>query len=484
MLMLCRIAAWPLVVKVPVLVAGLMITVAFTISQVVLWRSVQDQERNLRLLTSSYLDGLSAAILPATIRGDVWEVFDALDRSRTRYAAVETRFAVVVLPNGRVLAASDPLRFPVHSELPDPLRRRFAASDGLLIEAAIGRAWLTRTLSADGLLVGRLFAEIDIADLLRFRREILLMLVLVNGCLTLAFALGGYFVLRRMLQPFGVLSRHMQQIQEGCVEAIPGCQHMRVSSEFGQLFERFNAMAQALNERQILQSELADQEKYAMLGRLASGMAHEVNNPLGGMLNAIDTIQAHGNDPAVLQTSLDFLKRGLAGIRNVARAALVTYKGGSDTRLLTQSDLDDLPFLAQHETGARRLRLEWQNLISESLAIDGAAVRQITLNLFLNACAASPLGGRVAVTAWHSGGMLQITVADDGSGLPEEMATLLDQAAPATGTAQQSKGLGLWMTGHLIRSLGGHAVVEYPGIGTRVVVSLPVAPKEVFDAAA
>jgi signal transduction histidine kinase len=484
MLMLCRIAAWPLVVKVPVLVAGLMITVAFTISQVVLWRFVRDQEGNLGLLTSAYLDGLSAAILPATIRGDVWEVFDALDRSRTRYAGVETRFAVVVLPNGRVLAASDPLRFPVHSELPDALHHRFAASDGLLIEAAIGRAWLTRTLSADGLLVGHLFAEIDIADLLRFRREILFMLALVNGCFTLAFAVGGYFLLRRMLQPFGVLSRHMEQIQEGCVEAIPGCQQMRVSSEFGQLFERFNAMAQALNERQILQSELADQEKYAMLGRLASGMAHEVNNPLGGMLNAIDTIQAHGNDPAVLQTSLDFLKRGLAGIRNVARAALVTYKGGSDTRLLTQSDLDDLPFLAQHETGARRLRLEWQNHISESLAIDGAAVRQITLNLFLNACAASPLGGCVAVTAWHSDGMLEITVADDGCGLPEEMAALLDQAAPATGTAQRSKGLGLWTTGHLIRSLGGHAVVEYPGIGTRVVVSLPVAPKEVFDAAA
>ena len=80
MLLLYRIAAWPLVVKVPVLAAGLMIAVAYAISQVVLWRSVQDEERNLRLLTSAYLDGLSAAILPATIRGDVWEVFDALVR--------------------------------------------------------------------------------------------------------------------------------------------------------------------------------------------------------------------------------------------------------------------------------------------------------------------------------------------------------------------------------------------------------------------
>jgi signal transduction histidine kinase len=362
MLSLYRISAWPLVVKVPALVLGLMIAVAFTISQVVRWRSIQDQERNFRLLTNAYLDGVSAAILPPAIRGDVWEVFDVLDRSHTKYAGVESCLAIVELPNGKVLAASDPLRFPVHSELPDELRRRFAAADGVNIDAAAGRAWLARTLSADGVLVGRLLAEIDVGDLIRLRREIVRTLVLVNGSLTLAFALGGYFALRRMLQPFDVLTRHMEQIRDGCVEAIPDRECIRVSREFSQLFERFNAMAQALDERQTLQSELADQEKYAMLGRLASGIAHEVNNPLGGMLNAIDTIQTRGNDPAVLRASLDFLKRGLSGIRNVARAALVTYKGGSETRLLTQSDLDDLTYLAQHEIGARRLRLEWQNL--------------------------------------------------------------------------------------------------------------------------
>jgi HAMP domain len=256
--MLYRIAAWSLVVKVPILVATLVITGAFTISQVVLWRYFQDQKGHLKVLTSAYLDGVSAAVLPATMRGDVWEVFDVLDRSRTRYAGVKTRLAIVELPNGRVLAASDPQQFPVQSELPNDLRRRFAANDDLLVDAAVGRAWLARTLSADGLLVGRLLAEIDIADLLRFKREILLALLFVNGCLTLAFAFGGYFVLRGMLRPFDVLSRHMEQIRDGCVEPIPRCQRMRVSGEFGQLFDRFNAMARALNEQQMLQAELGN----------------------------------------------------------------------------------------------------------------------------------------------------------------------------------------------------------------------------------
>jgi two-component system, OmpR family, sensor kinase len=166
------------------------------------------------------------------------EVFDVLDRSHTKYAEVEPRLTIVELPNGKILAASDPLRFPVHSELPDELRGRFAAADGVHIDAAAGRAWLARTLSADGLLVGRLLAEVDVSDLLRFRREIVRTLVFVNGSLTLAFAFGGYFALRRMLQPFDVLTRHMEQIRDGCVEPIPDRERMRVSSEFGQLFER------------------------------------------------------------------------------------------------------------------------------------------------------------------------------------------------------------------------------------------------------
>ena len=483
MLRLIRIASWPLVVKIPVLVAGLMVIVAITISPVVLWRVVHDQKSDLRLLTSAYLDGLSAAVLPAITRGDVWEAFDALDRARlTQHNRIESLFAIVELPNGMVLAASDPHRFPVQSAVPDEFRSRFAADDHLLIDAAGGSAWLARTLRTQGFSVGRLYAEFDIADLLRDRREILLTLVLVNGGLTLVFALGGYFVFKRMLQPLGVLERYVEQIRDGRVEPIPEDYRNRIASEFGELFDRFNVMARTFSERQALAAHLAEQEKYAMLGRLASGMAHEVNNPLGGMLNAIDTIQAHGNDPAARQTSLDFLKRGLAGIRNVARAALVTCKGSADPNLLTQSDLDDLPFLVQHEAGARRLRLDWQNHIPEPLAIDGPAVRQIMINLLLNACAASPVGGRVTVIASCSDGTLRIAVADEGPGLPEDMAALLHHGTPAP--SPESKGLGLWMTGELIRRLEGRAAVEYPGVGTQVVVTLPVLSKEVLDVAA
>jgi len=484
MSLLRRTASWPLTLKVPLLVAALVVAVAAVISQVVLSRLAQDQEANLRLLTNAYLDGISAAALPAVGRADVWEAFDALDRARSQYAGVEARYAIIALPNSTVLAASDPLRFPVQSTIPSDLQQHFPAADGLAIDSELGRAWLSRTLRQGDSSVGRILAEIDIADLLRVRHQVLMTLILVNGALAVAFALIGYFALKRMVQPLGVLTRYVENVRDGRVEAIPDQHGRRLSSEFKHLFDRFNSMARALNERETLASHLAEQERYAMLGKLASGMAHEVNNPLGGMLNAIDTIQAHGDDPAVLQKSLEFLKRGLAGIRNVVRAALVTHKGGSNASVLTPGDLDDLPFLVQHETGVRHLTLDWRNRIVEPVAIEGPAVRQIALNLLLNACTASPLRGRVFAEAASDDRALRIVVADEGQGLPAELARMLEEPAAIVAPPEGMSGLGLWTCVRLVKRLGGNIRVIRPATGTEIVVTIPFATEERLHAVA
>ena len=153
--------------------------------------------------------------------------------------------------------------------------------------------------------------EIDISELLRVRRQVLLTLVGVNVCLALGFAMIGSFALRRMLKPLSVLSGYVERVRAGRADPIPELKRRHISREFDLLFDRFNAMAHALNEREELASHLADQEKYAVLGKLASGMAHEVNNPLGGLFNAVDTLRRHGNDEEVREATLNFLNVAL-----------------------------------------------------------------------------------------------------------------------------------------------------------------------------
>ena len=420
-----RVANWPLAWKAPLLAAGLLIGVAFVISHIVLNRLESDQENNLRHLTSAYLDGLSTAVLRSAIHADVWETFDALDRARDRYAGLKVRFAIVALPNGSVLAASDPLKFPVQSLVPADVERRFPAQDGLIIDTTAGSAWLARSLREEGYSVGRILTEIDISELLRVRRQVLLTLVGVNVCLALGFAMIGSFALRRMLKPLSVLSGYVERVRAGRADPIPELKRRHISREFDLLFDRFNAMAHALNEREELASHLADQEKYAVLGKLASGMAHEVNNPLGGLFNAVDTLRRHGNDEEVREATLNLLERGLTHIRNVVRSSLVTYRRGAADNSLRPLDVDDLRLLIEPEASRKRLQISWVNDLHGASAVTVESVRQVTLNLLINACAATPVGGIVYLRARATDSEVTIDVGDQGPGLSDEIASYL-----------------------------------------------------------
>ena len=454
------------------LAAGLMIAVAAVISQFVLNRLESDQEANLRLLTNAYLDGLSAAVLPSVLRSDPWEAFDALDRARSHYSGVNAQFAIVELPNGNVLAASDPSKFPVQSIIPPSIDQRFPTEDGLTIDSRSGRAWAVRTLREEGFSVGRILAEVDISKLLRVRHQVLLTLLAINAALTIGFAALGFLVLKRMLEPLSVFGGYMERVREGRVDAIPDRERRGISREFDRLFDRFNAMASALNEREELASRLADQEKYAVLGKLASGMAHEVNNPLGGLFNALDTLRRHGDDARAREATLSLLERGLTHIRNVVRSTLVTYRGGVAVRSCRAVDIDDLRLLVEPETSRKNVQLCWTNDIQGWLPVAVESVRQATLNLLINASAACPNGGIVQLKAHPIGRALVIDVGDQGPGLPDDVAQHLlgHSDGPPTGG-----GLGLWIVRRLVADEHGQiAFVRENGLTTVIRDNLAV----------
>ncbi len=471
-----RIANWPLAWKVPLLAAGLMIGVAVVISQIVLNRLESDQENNLRHLTSAYLDGLSTAVLRSAIHADVWETFDALDRARDRYAGLKVRFAIVALPNGNVLAASDPLKFPVQSTVPVDVERRFPAEDGLIIDTASGSAWLVRSLREEGYSVGHILAEIDISELLRVRKQVLLTLIAVNAGLVLGFATIGSFALRRMLKPLSLLSGYVERVRAGRADPIPESKRQRVSREFDVLFDRFNAMARALNEHDELASRLADQEKYAVLGKLASGMAHEVNNPLGGLFNALDTLRRHGEDATVREATLNLLERGLTHIRNVVRSSLVTYRRGVADNSLRPIDIDDLRLLIEPEASRKQLQISWVNDLHGVSPVPVESVRQVVLNLLINACAATPTGRIVHLRARAADGELTIEVGDQGPGLPNDLTRYLvghSDEAPSAG-----HGLGLWIVRRLVTDEGGEIrLAQEGGFSTLIRVTWPFRQK-------
>ncbi len=476
---------WPLKLKVPLLVVVFMLTVAVAVSNVVLRRLASDQELHLQQLADSYLDGLSAAIQPNLLRRDVWETFDALDRARGLYRALRTKYALVALPDGSVLAASDPIAFPTGMPVPASLAQRFATGDGLAIDEKQGSAWVKRTFRQDGHELGAILAEFDISNLLQIRREVLWALVLANAGLVAVLSLAGYLVVRRLLQPIAVLTAHVHRAGSGKLKEIPPTLLRDDGSEIGQLVASFNQMASAIRDREQLAIRLAKEGRSVLLGKLASGMAHEVNNPLGGMLNVIDTLKKHGEDEQTRLRALDILERGLTGIANVVRATLTTYRGPAVTPGLRSRDVDDLRFLLQHELARRNLTLHWSNNLPDALPVDGLTLRQVTLNLLLNACAASPPNSTVEFEAETAGRGVSVRIQDSGPGLPQNVLELFRDPRTVPQVPTEELGLGVWTVCRLLGRIAGRIeVLRSDNSGTDLRVTIPFESAEVVDAVA
>jgi signal transduction histidine kinase len=141
-----------------------------------------------------------------------------------------------------------------------------------------------------------------------------------NGLLTLLLA-AGWLLVSAMMRPVRVLARHLGQGGENAPTPIPDAVVARTRGEFGNLFRRHNALVRSMAEGEDLARRLAEEERLASLGRLASAVAHEINNPLGGMLNALATLKAHGQLAHVRAGSIGLIDRGPEPARRSPRAS-------------------------------------------------------------------------------------------------------------------------------------------------------------------
>jgi len=464
---------WPLAVKAPAMVVIFMLAVSAVVTHAVLDRLRETQERHLSALSATFLEGLGSAVLPYVLREDVWEIFDAIERNATLRVGFARAFIVITDETGRTLASSDPREVPLGTDRA-ALNDRFAAGQSLSVDADGGQAHGRKILRYQDRDVGRIFADYDIAHLLAERRNVLTTLVATNAFLTLCLAALAYWTIRRMLSPLARLSRHIDSGAAGPLVPIDLAGTGHHDSEFARLFRRYNTLVEALSEREELARQLAAEERVASLGRLASGMAHEINNPLGGLFNAIDTLRTHGERPAVRTSSIELIERGLRGIRDVVRTVLATYRADQQLRPLVPEDLDDMRLLIGSEVRRKAIDLGWTNEVTGEVTLPASSIRQILLNLTLNAVNAVPEGGRVQVEIVCTPSELRLVVDDDGPGMSATAADVLTGRSTRPVLQGEGAGLGLWVSQRLAAELGGRIVVETnAAVGARIIVVIP-----------
>lgn len=462
--LLRRLAALPLATRLPLMAGAVAFLAAITTTQVAVRALSAEAEREAARLGEVYLDGLAAAVLPALTAGDTVALAATLERALGFQQGVRERRLVVTRPDGTLLAEAG---LPEDGAFPAPFSRG-ATGDAWERGPGGQTAWAQRSLPG-----AILAAKLDFAGAAARRQRLGL------GLLGLDILLGGLAALvaglltRRALQPFLVVAGALDRAGAGDFAPIPAAARPAPRTEAGRLADAFDLMAARLTERERLAAQLAEQERAAVLGRLAATVAHEVRNPLAGMLTAIETARRFGKDAAVRAEALGLLERGLRQIEAVVQATLAQHRAEA-ARPLARADLEDLRVLLAPEARRRGVRLAWDVALAAPFPTDALPVRQALLNLLLNAVAASPAGAEVSFAARRlPGGDLLIEVADQGAGLPAEERARLD------GGAEGGRGLGLGVVmAQLGRLDGGIEVDSAPGSGTVIRIHLPPRPVE------
>ena len=133
-------------VRVPAAVALLMVAISIIVTSRALSRLEDNQQRYLEQLSSAYLDGLSASLIPSVVREDVWEVFDTLDRSRERYKGLNVRWVTVTNDDDRTIASSAPDMFPPLEQMSSDAVAKFQPGGDVVIDEATSEARMMRPL--------------------------------------------------------------------------------------------------------------------------------------------------------------------------------------------------------------------------------------------------------------------------------------------------------------------------------------------------
>jgi signal transduction histidine kinase len=248
---------------------------------------------------------------------------------------------------------------------------------------------------------------------------------------------------------------------------------------FADLYRKTVALQREMAERQRLEREAQRVQHFALLGRLAAGVSHEIRNPLAALFLHVDLLEEELQEPT--QESAPQVTQALAEIRmNLARLEDLVQ---DYLTLVRTSQLERTP----QDLGAalHAWAVEWQQLATNQgvllrleeledlglVTLHASTLRRAILNLVQNALDAMPQGGTLTLTGQRTATHVRLQVQDTGCGIPTEQLTKIFE--PLYTTKPGGSGLGLYIVQEIVAAHGGTLAVESVlGCGTTFTITL------------
>ena len=284
---------------------------------------------------------------------------------------------------------------------------------------------------------------------------------------------------RHLWQAF---SRPLASLESACLRVAAGERTARVppvkAAELALVADAFNGMLDALASAE---DKVVAQARLAAIGRVAAGVAHEINNPIAVIRGYVKTMledphpPEHAEELRILDEEAAACQRIAEDLLAYARAPALAPRPVEAAEVLEEAARrSDLPPSRRAEGAGEEIAGVLRDVEPALLLVDPLRLRQVVQNLLQNAREATPPGEPVGLVGRRSGGGYRIEVLDRGEGLGEEARAHLFE--PFFTTRRAGSGLGLAVCYGLVSAHGGSIRAEpREGGGSRFVVDLPAA---------
>ncbi len=247
--------------------------------------------------------------------------------------------------------------------------------------------------------------------------------------------------------------------------------------------EGFIVVFRDLSEIKKLQADLREKEHFAAVGKVAAGVAHEIRNPLFGITSVAQIVAREIKEENPLKPLITAMLSETARLNRLVEDMLLynrtvkMQRQPVDICSLIENVLE-FHFMAIKEKKLNVIN-ECENL--DVAMLDHNQIRQVFLNLLINAIDASHEGGKIKISASQSDDAIKITISDTGMGIPEaDLPKIFDLFFT---TKEKGTGIGLAICRKIIEDHGGKiAVKSAPAQGTSVQIKLPHVPVQTKEA--
>lgn len=274
------------------------------------------------------------------------------------------------------------------------------------------------------------------------------------------------------------LSSWVRRIKNGLAEMEQDISRLlpEMPGETGQVAQAINKMALSLAEKEKLEEELRRSERLAALGRLVTGVAHELRNPIGVVKATVQVMETEFKSlpdmnefTTVIKEQIDRQNRVIQELLDFGRPSKSVVQPVNVNSLLEKVLTFTSPMLRQH-------KIDFKIQTDRELPMvnaDGERIKQVYVNLILNAVQAMPEGGKFNISTYSKNGHVCTEFQDSGEGIaPEHLSSIFD---PFYTTKETGIGLGLSISHQIVKSHGGNIqVTSEIGKGTTFTVYLPI----------